>query len=361
MNHGEELAEVALSYLKLGVGIVLMRVNEAGNKKPLIRWKSGGLRTRGVLDRLSRDDIDESVVLAVVTGEELSGGGYLVGVDADTYKPGVAEALDHLNLPATATSVTPRGGLHLLFQSSRPFETFTRRDGIEIKALDALLTMPPGHGAHWLVDEDRQILDPFSFEIAEMPDSIFEDETRRYDIAENVNRETFVDLEELCVRVSLLRQGNRHSGLLSIAGFAFSLVRSGFFAKKVVYTRLLESAIAVGLEPSEAERVISWARDNDKGRAGGAYQLVVRESEKEILRFLAAQLKSHQWSDIFSARYVSGALGIPKSTVSDCLRSLLNRKLLWDGGTKRLQDGIRPARRYGVTKRGFRFLEEQSL
>jgi hypothetical protein len=375
MTHREELAEVALSYRKLGVGIVLMKVGEDGSKKTLVRWKTGGLRgSRSILDRLDRNDIDESAVLAVVTGSKLKGGGYLVGIDADTYRPGVQEALDRLNLPPTATSITPRGGKHLLFRYPKPFASFVRSDGIEVKAVGSLLTMPPGSGAYWLVDADRAMLDPFSIELAEMPDWVFEAATRKYDRATkydatthtrqpvNSNFETYVDLEGLCLRVRQLKPGNRRTGLLSISGYAFSLVRAGVLAERVTYQRLLESSVSTGVEPDEAERVLRWTLHHDKGRyesPWGALNTVVRKSELEVLRFVKHHLGGDfRRCDVLSARYIAGALGLGKSTVNDSLQSLLKRRLIWSGGAKRLKDGHRKANRYGISQLGLRLLEE---
>lgn len=373
-THREVLIEHALSYRRaLGdAGIVPMRIDGDGNKRPLQKWrKGGGLRQESsIRSRFARADIDESVTLAITTGKRLRDGRYLAAIDADAHKNGPA-LLAEMGLPETAVSLTPSGGLHALYSTREPVPTANFVNGLELKALRALLTMPPGHGTYWINDLKSIAPLPEWFLHQERLATADRSQHERSAVLEaSCDLARIFELDQLRSEVLKLKKGERHEGLMRIAGRAGWLVRSGSLPGQSTFDGLLTAAVQVGLGVDEAAAAIGYCFDNDKREltlrpSGGVKAGMPTPADLKALRFVYdhLQMRRHDkepWrhSGVLATRFVGEALGVSHIAAGKRLRRLEAAGLLWPGTPKRLEDGQRRANRYGISKHACRLLNE---
>jgi len=264
------IVDEALRYpeeLSLGVFPV-----DPETKKPrFFRWERGGLRASASIERVfgRRDNLDAGI--GVTCGQlicrpgqnaEFRVDGYgitqpvlhrLVVLDADEHPDGRQSGLEilaTLPLPRTASARTSRGGRHLWFWTPLLLHSYTRPDGLEVKAAGAFALSPPGIGRSWIES-------PFELEIASLPDFLLP--PREAEVVEAVRdssgRRTLHHGDALAL-IRAAQIGSRHRTLLTQSGRIKYRVDRGLYAREQAWRDLTAAALANGTVDTEIERIL---------------------------------------------------------------------------------------------------------
>jgi hypothetical protein len=358
---------------ELGLGVL-----PVVDKRPRIKgWQNGALRAEASIVKVF-DRIPDEAYVGVPTGHSLAGGGYLYVLDVDLDKPGAAEAYAALPaLPETVTARTPNGW-HYWLRTATPLPGQFREDGLELKGAGQYVVVPPAPGRSW-------IRDPFEFEIAECPDFLLPPpkiQLARTSLHLRVDSATGEVALDLSNPLSALRQakpGSRRQTLLRVAGQLAYKSRQGFISDKQARQELFKTALHIGIEASEARRIIEFCftrnalkvRTDAQSPVGGEAETasnaschIVSERDRAVLSTICNVYLQRieesgfpfeqQGSDIFSLRYLASLSGLDHpEKVSRSVERLLNAQLLWRSpNAKRLKVGQRPCAKYRPTYAG---------
>jgi hypothetical protein len=241
--------------------------------------------------------------------------------------------------------------------------TVTREDGLELKGIGAFaITIAP----------DREwIRDSFEVEIADCPEwllprlaEVLHFPTGDFSPVHHVTHSHVslsADILQLYKQVSTAREGSRHRTLLSVGGRAAYLCRHGVLAEEPTRDQLTTAGMECGLPRAEAARLLSYCFTHDILKAGegrgsasyivGALRRDRLERDSKVLAVVCEHFgeQSPVSTDVFSKRYVATKAGISKDAAGRALDSLLERRLIWEGAPKRLQEKQRQARRFKPT------------
>jgi hypothetical protein len=182
-----------------------------GTKKPLVKWKEFEKRRPTEQEVRAWAEQWPDAGCAVVCGQ-VSGG--LIGLDLD---PGHADTTAGKDLLQTPCCATPRGGMHLLFQSNGlPLRSGEVLPYVEVKAEGATITVPPTAGYEWLIGPETPL--------APVPSWLLEAHTAwREKAAQAAPTDSGGDGEPI-------PEGQRHRTLVSLAG---SMRRPGMTAQEI--------------------------------------------------------------------------------------------------------------------------------
>jgi hypothetical protein len=358
---------------ELGLGVL-----PVVNKKPRIKgWQNGGLRADASIVKVF-DRMPEEAFVGVPTGYPLAAGGFLYVLDVDLDKPGVEEALGALpELPETVTARTPNGW-HYWFKTATPLPGQFREGGLELKGAGQYVVVPPAPNRSWLRD-------PWEFEIADCPDFLRPQPIQRASAplhlrVDPTTGEVALDLSDPLSELRRAKTGTRRQTLLRVAGRLAYRARQGLLNEKQTRRELLETALQVGIEESEALRLIEFCFTRNqlkveqllRGEPGSASNTSCHTTKRD-LEVLSAISRVYlerigqsgipfegQAADVFSLRYLMSLTGIEHpQQVSRSLDRLISARLLWRSPKpKRLKAGQRPCNQFRPTYLGMSLAEQ---
>jgi Bifunctional DNA primase/polymerase, N-terminal len=178
---------------------------------------------------------------------------YLVVLDADEHpdgRQGGLGVLASLSLPKTPTARTSNGGRHVWFWTPLPLPSYTRPDGLELKAAGAFVLSPPGIGRSWIDS-------PFELEIAALPECLLpSQEAVVVEAARDLSGRRTLHYGDALDLIRAAQIGSRHRTLLTQAGRIKYRVDRGLYARERAWQDLTAAALANGTGESEIERIL---------------------------------------------------------------------------------------------------------